>query len=45
MLRKGLIKCENIVDPVVALEEAADAYMAIEQNPSSSVKLGVTFSR
>lgn len=45
MLGKGLIKCENIVDPVVALEDAADAYMAIEQNPSSSVKLGVTFSR
>ena len=45
MLRKGLIKCENIVDPVVPVEEAAAAYMAIEQNPSSSVKLGVTFSR
>lgn len=45
MLCKGLIKCENIVDPVVPVEEAADAYMAIEQNPSSSVKLGVTFSR
>ena len=31
MLAKGLIKCENIVDPVVSMEEAADAYMAIEQ--------------
>lgn len=41
MLAKGLIKCENIVDPVVRMEEAADAYMAIEQDPVSSVKLGV----
>ena len=41
MLAKGLIKCENIVDPVVSMEEAADAYMAIEQDPVSSVKLGV----
>ena len=41
MLAKGLIKCENIVDPVVSMEEAAVAYMAIEQDPVSSVKLGV----
>lgn len=41
MLAKGLIKCENIVDPVVSMEEAADAYMEIEQDPVSSVKLGV----
>lgn len=41
MLAKGLLKCENIVDPVVSLEDAADAYMAIEQDPVSSVKLGV----
>ncbi len=41
MLAQGLIKCGNIVDPVVSLEEAADAYMAIEQDPVSSVKLGV----
>lgn len=42
-LSKGLIKCENIVDPVVPVEEAAEAYMAIEQDPSRSVKLGVEF--
>ena len=41
MLAKGLVKCDNIVDPVVKLDEAAEAYMAIEQNPVSSVKLGV----
>ena len=41
MLAKGLIKCENIVYPVVPLEESAAAYMEIEQNPAHSVKLGV----
>lgn len=43
MLSTGQIKCENIIDPVVPVEEAAKAYMAIEQNPSASVKLGVSF--
>lgn len=43
MLAKGMLKCENIIDPVVSIEEAADAYMGIEQNPASSVKLGVQF--
>lgn len=43
MLAKGMLKCENIVDPVVSIDEAADAYMGIEQNPASSVKLGVQF--
>jgi len=43
MLAKGLLKCENIVDPVVSIDEAAEAYMNIEQNPNESVKLGVKF--
>ena len=43
MLAKGLIKCENIVDPVVSIDEAAEMYMHIEQNPVESVKLGVEF--
>ena len=43
MLAKGLLKCENIVDPVVSMDEAADTYMSIEQNPASSVKMGVQF--
>lgn len=41
MLAQGKLKCENIVDPVVSLEDAAKAYMEIEGNPVSSVKLGV----
>mgnify|MGYP005770431761 CR=1 FL=1 len=44
MLGKGLIKCDNIVDPVVSIEKAAETYMGIEQNPSSSVKMGVDFT-
>lgn len=43
MLGKGMLKCDNIVDPVVPILEAADAYMSIEQNPVQSVKLGVIF--
>lgn len=43
MLGQGMLKCENIVDPVVPLDESAKAYMAIEQNPGDSVKLGVKF--
>jgi threonine dehydrogenase-like Zn-dependent dehydrogenase len=43
MLSKGLLKCENIVDPVVPFDEAAEMYMRIEQNPSESVKMGVDF--
>lgn len=43
MLSKGMIRCDNIVDPIVPVDEAADAYMGIEQNPVKSVKLGVKF--
>lgn len=43
MLAKGLLKCENIVDPVVSIDEAADTYMSIDRNPASSVKMGVQF--
>lgn len=43
MLCKGQLKCDNIVDPVVDIDDAADAYMAIEQDPAQSVKLGVSF--
>ena len=43
MLAKGQLKCENIVDPVVSIDQAAEMYMHIEQNPNESVKLGVVF--
>lgn len=44
MLGKGCLQCDNIVDPVVPIEDSAKAYMAIEQNPNDSVKLGVRFT-
>lgn len=43
MLAAGKLKCENIVDPVVSFDEAADMYMHIEQNPNESVKLGIQY--
>ena len=43
LLSKGLIRCENIVQPVVPFEEARDTYLRIERDPSDSVKMGVSF--
>lgn len=43
MLMSGKIFCENIVDPVVSIDAAAQEYMNIETNPDSSIKLGVAF--
>jgi hypothetical protein len=43
MLQSGQLKCENIVDPVVPFDQAAEMYMHIEQNPNESVKMGVDF--
>ncbi len=43
MLSKGMLSCEDIVDPVVDFENVAEAYLDIEQNPEKSVKLGVQF--
>ena len=43
MLAKGLIKCDNIVDPIVPFEDSAEAYMAIERSAEDSIKLGVIF--
>lgn len=43
MLKDGRLACENIVDPVVPFGDAAKAYMDIFDDPSQSVKLGVTY--
>jgi threonine dehydrogenase-like Zn-dependent dehydrogenase len=43
MLLSGRLHCENIVDPVVDIDAAAQAYMDIECDPGSSIKLGVAF--
>lgn len=44
MLKKGMIKCENIIDPVVPFEESAKAYdELVDKHPDQSIKLGVKF--
>ena len=43
ILSRGLLKCENIIDPVVPFSESAKAYMEIEQNPNDSIKLGISY--
>lgn len=45
MLTKGLLRCENIVNPVVPFEKAAETYEAIARAPQASVKLGVSFTK
>jgi len=43
LLSTGMLKCDDIVDPVVPFEEAPSAYMEIDTYPEKSVKLGVSF--
>jgi threonine dehydrogenase-like Zn-dependent dehydrogenase len=43
LLLADKICCENIVDPVVSIDDAAQEYMDIEADPGSSIKLGVKF--
>lgn len=43
-LEKGQLDCEQIIDPVVAFEEAAHAYeQCVDQHPEQSIKLGISF--
>jgi threonine dehydrogenase-like Zn-dependent dehydrogenase len=43
MLEKSLLRCGNIIDPVVPFDQAAQTYMNIYRDPSSSIKIGVSF--
>lgn len=44
MLSSGTVNCEDIVSPVVRFEESAEAYCKyVDQQPESSIKLGITF--
>lgn len=43
LLASGVLKCENIVDPVIRFDQSPEAYMNIEKHPEMSVKLGVEF--
>lgn len=44
LLSSGRLHCENIIDPVVPFEAAAETYMdVVAAHPDKSVKMGVTF--
>lgn len=44
MLSKGLIRCENVINPVVSFEDAGETYLeVVDQHPERSVKMGVTY--
>jgi threonine dehydrogenase-like Zn-dependent dehydrogenase len=44
LLSSGMLRCDNIIDPIVPFEEAAEAYLdVVAMNPAKSVKMGVTF--
>ena len=34
---------DGLIDPLVSLDEAADAYMAMSERPATGVKMGVRF--
>lgn len=44
LLCRGLIQCEDVIDPVVDFEDAGQAYREyVVENPSASVKMGVRY--
>lgn len=46
MLMNGFLDCEDIIDPVIPFEEAAEGFMKyVDQEPSLSIKLGITFDK
>lgn len=42
-LASGRIRTEGIITPIVPLDEAAEAYRAIDERPQESIKLGIRF--
>lgn len=46
MLMNGYLDCEDIIDPVIPFEDAAEGFMQyVDQEPASSIKLGITFEK
>lgn len=46
MLMNGYLNCEDIIDPVIPFEEAAEGFMQyVDKDPASSIKLGITFEK
>jgi threonine dehydrogenase-like Zn-dependent dehydrogenase len=45
MLSNQMFDCEEMVDPVVSFDEAPGMYMSINADPSSSIKMGIDYSK
>lgn len=46
MLMNGYLDCEDIIDPVIPFEDAAEGFMQyVDREPASSIKLGITFEK
>lgn len=43
MFQRGLLSSENLVDPVVDFEDAAEAILNVYRNPNDSIKLAVRY--
>lgn len=44
MLSNGYLNCEDIINPIVPFQEAAESFMYyVDKHPEESIKMGVTF--
>ena len=43
LLEQGRLRVDGLLDPVVPFADSAAAYREIDENPSTSIKLGVTY--
>ena len=41
LLAEGRLRADGLIDPVVAMDDVADAYMRMNSNPETGIKLGV----
>jgi len=43
LLEQGRLRVDGLLDPVVPFVDSAAAYRQIDENPATSIKLGVTY--
>ena len=41
LLEEGRLQAEDLVDPVVPMARAAEAYLEMNRHPERSIKLGI----
>jgi threonine dehydrogenase-like Zn-dependent dehydrogenase len=44
LLAEGRLRAEGLIDPVVGMEDCAEAYMRMVSHPETGIKLGVDHS-